>query len=48
MWVNLSASHSSDDEREERAKVRDEIAQKMTPQQIAEAQQMAVEWKSKK
>ena len=48
MWVNLSASNSSGDDQKIRAKTRDEIAQQMTPQQIADAQRMAAEWKPKK
>ena len=42
MWYNLAASHGSS------AKDRDDIAAKMTPAQIAEAQRMASEWVPKK
>jgi TPR repeat protein len=49
MWFNLAASHgeflsSSQDP----SKARDELASKMTPDQIAEAQRMAREWKPTK
>ena len=43
MWLNLAASvHSEFIER------REEVAIKMTPAQIAEAQKLAVEWKCKR
>ncbi len=55
MWLNLAASLSDDvtrqlavkvrdDMRQEAAKARDEVAAKMTPFQIVEAQRMAGEW----
>jgi TPR repeat protein len=45
MWYNLAASSAEDDAaRNEAAKVRDLVATKMTPAQIAEAQRMAREW----
>jgi TPR repeat protein len=51
MWYNLAASRPSpgDDHlfRDEAVKFRDEIAAKMTPAQIAEAQRMAREWAPK-
>ena len=43
MWVNLAASKGI----EVMVKTRDAIATKMTPQQIAEAQRLAREWKAK-
>jgi TPR repeat protein len=43
MWLNLSAAKGD----EYAAKARDMVAAKMTPQQIAEAQKMAREWKPK-
>ncbi len=43
MWANLAASQGSEDAVEKR----DAIATKMTPQQIAEAQRLAREWKAK-
>src|ERR1039457_3954197 len=48
MWVNLCTSGSSGNEQKVFAESRDEIAQKMTPQEVAEAQRMAAEWKAKK
>ncbi len=42
MWFNLAAS-----EIKIAAKFRDDLASKMTPAQIAEAQKMAREWKPK-
>ncbi len=48
MWYNLAASHAEDAATREMAvKNRDEVAAKMTPDQIAEAQRMASEWKPK-
>jgi TPR repeat protein len=44
MWCNLAASNGFD----EAAKNRDLIAKEMTPEQIAEAQRLAREWKPKK
>jgi uncharacterized protein len=45
MWYDLAASSAEDDvARNEAAKVRDLVATKMTPAQIAEAQRMASEW----
>ncbi len=41
MWVNLAAAQGQ----EEAVAMRDEIAQEMTPEQIAEAQRLAREWK---
>jgi len=43
MWANLAASQGGEDAVEKR----DAIAMKMTPQQIAEAQRLAREWKAK-
>jgi TPR repeat protein len=55
MWLNLSASNSRGDQslqtaaaiNERRIQARDEVARKMTPDQIAEAQRHAREWKPK-
>ena len=41
MWHNLAAAQGDDDA----AKARDGLAQQMTPDQIAEAQRLAREWK---
>jgi len=43
MWVNLAASQGV----ENAVKIRDKIATKMTPDQIAEAKRLAREWKAK-
>ena len=43
MWANLAASQGG----EARVEKRDAIATFMTPQQLAEAQQLAREWKAK-
>jgi len=48
MWYNLAASgRRDDDDRKMAAKNRDSIAEKMTPEQIAEAQRLAREWRPK-
>jgi hypothetical protein len=49
VWLVLSASHSVEDQiREQAVKARDEIAAKMTPAQMAEARQLANDWKRSK
>lgn len=47
MWMNLAASRASADDQQEYSSMRDYVAGKMTAQQIAEAQRLAREWKSK-
>ena len=47
MWFNLAASQLSGEARETAMKNRDLIAEKMTSEQIAEAQRLAREWKPK-
>jgi uncharacterized protein len=48
MWSNLAAADAADAEtRDQAARNRDLDATKMTPDQIAEAQKMAREWKPK-
>ena len=47
MWLNLAASRASGDEQKKFAELREGMAKKMTPQQIAEAQRRAREWKPK-
>jgi TPR repeat protein len=48
IWFDLAASRASDaDTRDLAIENRDAVAAKMTPAQIAEAQRMAREWKSK-
>ena len=44
MWFNLSAAQGNQDA----AKNRDNIAKRMTPAQIAEAQKLAREWQPKR
>ncbi len=47
-WISLSASSATTaDVREQETKNRDIVAARMTPQQIAEAQRLAQEWKPK-
>ena len=46
-WVNLAASRSTGEKREKRVEARDLVADKMTPEQVAEAQRLAHEWKPK-
>lgn len=45
MWLNLCAATAKGEKRETAAKFRDEIAKRMEPQQIEEAQKLAKEWK---
>ena len=46
LWYNLAASSQKELEKRDRAaRNRDRIAAKMTPQQVAEAQRLAREWK---
>ena len=47
MWLELAASRASGDDQKRYADARDLVAKKMTPQQIAEAQRRAREWKPK-
>jgi len=48
LWYNLAASTLKEPEKRERAaRNRDDIAAKMTPAQIAEAQRLAREWRPK-
>ena len=49
MWSNLAAMRETNAEERERAvKNRDLIASSLTPDQLAEAQRMAREWKPTK
>ena len=43
-WRNLAASRTSTENRKRYGDARDEVAEKMTPQQIADAQQRATDW----
>jgi TPR repeat protein len=47
MWFNLSAAIGGDDLFDKASEGREEVASKMTPQQIAEAQRLAREWTKK-
>jgi hypothetical protein len=47
MWFDLSARYLEGVERDRTVQIRDIIASKMTPDQIAEAQRLAREWKPK-
>ena len=44
MWLNLAAAQSSGEDRDLYMKRRAEVAELMTPEQIAEAQRRAREW----
>ena len=44
MWVNLTSSRSSGEFRETAVQGRDEIAARLTPDQFAEGQRLALEW----
>ena len=46
-WLNLAASRASGANAKSFSEARDDLAGKMTPQQIAEAQRLAREWKPK-
>lgn len=43
-WLNLSASRARGDVREHRVRVRDAIASRMTFGQLAQAEQLALQW----
>lgn len=45
MWLNLGASQLTGDEHKRAAEARDALAEKMTPEQVARAQEMARGWK---
>jgi hypothetical protein len=48
MWLNLAAAHETNAIlRDMDTKLRDEISPPLTPDQIAEAQRLAREWKPK-
>ena len=49
MWFSLAAAHQQPGEKRDRAvRNRDRLAQKMTSEQIAEAQRLAREWKPRR
>ena len=45
MWFNLAGARSSGEERDTIVELRDAVAERMTSEQIAEAQRLAREWK---
>jgi uncharacterized protein len=45
MWYNLAAARSTGEDQKRSSRMRDSLAAKMTPAQIAEAQRLAREWK---
>jgi uncharacterized protein len=47
MWLSLAALRGSGEEQKQFTNARDVAAKKMTPEQIAEAQRLAQEWKPK-
>ena len=47
MWLNLAASRASGDDQKKYADARESVAKKMTPQQVIEAQRLALGWKPK-
>ena len=46
-WVNLAASRTTGEVAEKSRLLRDQLAEKMTASQVAEAQQLAREWQPK-
>ena len=46
-WMSVAASNARGQDAEKDRKGRDAVAEKMTPDQLAEAQQLAREWKPK-
>jgi hypothetical protein len=44
VWLNLAASHASRAQQDYWARTRDAVAQKLTLDQLAEAQRRADEW----
>ena len=45
MWLSLATTHISEDARDAVITARDAIAEEMTPEQIAEAERLAREWR---
>ncbi len=44
MWFNLAASRSPGEQREQAAKARDGVAERLTPEDRSQAQRRAREW----
>lgn len=47
IWFSLSAANADEDQYKKVAELRDEVAKKLTPAQLEQAQQIASEWKPK-
>jgi len=47
MWVNLAASHMKGEDHKQAVENRDDVAQRMTPAQIAEAKQLSEQCRAK-
>ncbi len=45
MWLSLAVAQSSGEDRDRYVKARDAVAERMTAEQIVEAQRLAREWK---
>lgn len=43
-WLNLAAAHASGAKKEFSYRIRDSVATKMSPSQVAKAQALAIEW----
>jgi uncharacterized protein len=48
MWLIIAAEHIPKDDRDTIVEMRDSAAARLTPQQLAEARKLALEWKPKK
>lgn len=48
MWLTIAAEHAPKDDRDTIVEMRDSVAAHLAPQQLAEAQKLAREWKPKK
>jgi TPR repeat protein len=48
MWLIVSSGHAPKDDRDTIVEMRDSVAAHLTPRQLAEAQKLAREWRSKK
>ena len=44
-WLNLAAAHASGPKRDFSYRIRDSVATKMSPAQVAKAQMLAIEWR---
>jgi len=48
MWFSISADHAPKDDRDTIVEMRDSVAARLTPDQVAEARRMAHAWQPKK